>query len=87
MIIHVFQYEACEKRNDVLVVDLYKENAGLMQQLYAVEGQKKDAVARCYRLESQCNNLQQMWLSHTWSWIWVVIETAINCSDLSNQFQ
>ncbi|XP_052767676.1 ninein-like protein isoform X2 [Mya arenaria] len=53
------QYEASEKRN-ALVVDLYKENADLMDTLYRVEEQKKDAVSRCYRLEDQCNNLRQM---------------------------
>ncbi|XP_052276394.1 ninein-like protein isoform X3 [Dreissena polymorpha] len=53
------QYEASEKRN-ALVVDLYKENADLMDSLYRIEEQKKDAVSRCYRLEDQCNHLKKM---------------------------
>ena len=55
----LFQYEAGEKRN-ALVVDLYKENADLMQALYHVEEQKRDAIAKCYKLEDQCNNLRKM---------------------------
>lgn len=57
--IMLFQYEASEKRN-ALVVDLYKENADLMETLSRVEEQKKDAISRCYRLEDQCNNLRRM---------------------------
>lgn len=53
------QYEAREKRN-ALVVDLYKENADLMDSLYRAEQQKKDAIAKCYKLEDQCNNLKKM---------------------------
>ena len=55
----LFQFEAAEKRN-ALVVDLYKENADLMDKLYKVETQKKDAVSRCYKLEDQCNHLRRM---------------------------
>ncbi|KAL4239150.1 hypothetical protein ACF0H5_003852 [Mactra antiquata] len=53
------QYEASERRN-ALVVDLYKENADLMDTLAKVETQKKDAVSRCYKLEDQCNNLRRL---------------------------
>ena len=42
------------------MVDLYKENADLMQALYHVEEQKKDAISKCYKLEDQCNNLRRM---------------------------
>ncbi|KAK3093147.1 hypothetical protein FSP39_011849 [Pinctada imbricata] len=49
----------CEKKN-VLVVDLYKENADLMEALYLMEARKKDAVSRCYRLEDQCRALRLM---------------------------
>ncbi|XP_062574598.1 ninein-like protein isoform X2 [Saccostrea cucullata] len=52
-------YAECEKRN-ILVVDLYKENADLMEALYLMEERKKDAVSRCYRLEDQCKVLRVM---------------------------
>ncbi|XP_061164578.1 ninein-like [Saccostrea echinata] len=52
-------YAECEKRN-ILVVDLYKENADLMEALYLMEERKKDAVSRCYRLEDQCKVLRLM---------------------------
>ncbi|KAL3873034.1 hypothetical protein ACJMK2_036196 [Sinanodonta woodiana] len=52
-------FEASEKRN-TLVVDLYKENAELMQALYKAEEQKKDAVSRCYKLEDRCKMLRRL---------------------------
>ena len=55
----LFQFDVGERRN-ALVVDLYKENADLMQALYHAEEQKKDAISKCYKLEDQCNNLRRM---------------------------
>ena len=56
---YMFQFDKGEKRN-ALVVELYKDNADLMDALYKVEGQKKEAVSRCYKLEDQCNHLKRM---------------------------
>ena len=53
------QHEAAEKRS-ALVVDLYKENADLMDSLYRIERQKKDAIDKCYKLEDQCRTLKKM---------------------------
>ena len=41
-------------------MDLYKENAELMQALYKAEEQKKDAVSRCYKLEDRCKMLRRL---------------------------
>lgn len=52
-------YSDCDKRN-MLVVDLYKENADMMETLFMMEERKKDAVSRCYKLEDQCKALRKM---------------------------
>ncbi|XP_021369452.1 ninein-like protein isoform X3 [Mizuhopecten yessoensis] len=52
-------YSDCDKRN-LLVVDLYKENADMMESLFMMEEKKKDAVSRCYKLEDQCKTLRKM---------------------------
>lgn len=55
----VFQHEESHEMN-ALVVDLYKENADLMDSLYNVSQQKKDAITKCYKLEEQCVFLRKM---------------------------
>ncbi|XP_060081776.1 ninein-like protein [Ylistrum balloti] len=52
-------YSDCNERN-LLVVDLYKENADMMETLFLMEERKKDAVSRCYKLEDQCKALRKM---------------------------
>ncbi len=54
-----FKLEKAAKA-DVLVRDLYVENAELMQSLYETEKRQKDAYGRVYNLEDKCRLLQKL---------------------------
>ncbi|XP_074647140.1 uncharacterized protein LOC141903070 isoform X9 [Tubulanus polymorphus] len=53
------QLERCTK-SDLLVQELYKENASLMKALQVTEERQKIAESRCYNLEDKCKALHKV---------------------------